>query len=103
MRHHRVGPADAGSGASRSTPYARNAEAYSASAFRSSLWTPKSFKIAASPEFKDPGGNAHMALSATGKVNRKDFGLMWNTATEAGPVVSDDIAIELDVELFHKK
>jgi polyisoprenoid-binding protein YceI len=55
-----------------------------------------------SQEFKDPGGNAHVAFSATGKVNRKDFGLNWSTAVEAGPVVSDEIALEIEIELFHK-
>ena len=53
-----------------------------------------------SPEFKDPGGNAHVALSATTKINRKDFGLNWNKAVETRPVVSDEVAIEL--ELFNK-
>ncbi len=44
----RMRPDSAGSRTSRSTPYARKAEAYSASAFASSLWTPKSLWIAAS-------------------------------------------------------
>jgi polyisoprenoid-binding protein YceI len=56
-----------------------------------------------SPEFKDPGGNAHIAFSGTAKVNRKDFGLNWSGPADAGPVVSDEIGIELEVECFHKK
>ena len=56
-----------------------------------------------SKEFKDPGGNPHLAFSAKGKIKRQDFGLMWNKAVEAGPVVSDDIALEIEIETFHKK
>ena len=56
-----------------------------------------------SQEFKDPGGNPHIALSATGKIHRQDFGLNWNKAVEAGPVVGDDVALEIEVELFNKK
>lgn len=56
-----------------------------------------------SPEFKDPGGNPHIAFSATTKVNRKDFGLTWGKATEAGPVVGEDVQIEIELELKNKK
>jgi polyisoprenoid-binding protein YceI len=38
-------------------------------------------------------------FSATTKVNREDFGLMWNQALEAGGVlVSREVKIELDVQ-----
>lgn len=56
-----------------------------------------------SPEFKDPGGNPHVAFSATTKIKRQDFGLTWSKATEAGPVVGDDVNVELEIELFKKK
>jgi polyisoprenoid-binding protein YceI len=56
-----------------------------------------------SAEFKDPGGNAHVAFSATGKINRKDFHLSWTGPADAGPIVSDEIVLEIEVELFHKK
>jgi len=37
---------------------------------------------------------------ATTKVNRKDFGLVWNVALEAGGVWwGDEVAIQLEVEL----
>jgi polyisoprenoid-binding protein YceI len=40
-----------------------------------------------------------MRLSATTKINRRDFGLTWNAALEAGGIlVGDQIAITLDVE-----
>lgn len=54
-----------------------------------------------SPATKDPWGNMRVALSATTKVNRKDFGLTWNAALETGGVlVGDEVAITLDVEFI---
>lgn len=50
---------------------------------------------------KDPWGNARIGLSATTKINRKDFGLTWNSALETGGVlVGEDVAITLDVEFI---
>ena len=47
----------------------------------------------------DPWGNTRIGLSVRGKVNRKDFGLTWNQALEAGGVlVGDEVAIEIDVQ-----
>ncbi len=39
---------------------------------------------------RDPYGNNRAGFSATGKVNRKDFGLGWNQLLEAGGVVVGD-------------
>jgi polyisoprenoid-binding protein YceI len=48
---------------------------------------------------KDPWGNTRRGLSATTKINRKDFGLVWNSALETGGVlVGDEVTITLDVE-----
>jgi polyisoprenoid-binding protein YceI len=50
---------------------------------------------------KDPWGNTRVGLTAATKVNRKDFGLTWNTALEAGGVlVGEDIAITLDAQFI---
>lgn len=50
-------------------------------------------------ELKDPYGNFKIGLSATTKVKRKDFGLTWNAALEAGGVlVGDDVTITLDLQ-----
>jgi polyisoprenoid-binding protein YceI len=50
---------------------------------------------------KDPWGNLRVGLSATTKINRKDFGLTWNSALETGGVlVGEDISITLDVEFI---
>ncbi len=46
----------------------------------------------------DPYGNVKVAFQAKGKINRKDFGLTWSKMVEAGPVVSDDVVIELKVQ-----
>lgn len=48
---------------------------------------------------KDPWGNDRVAFEATARISRKDFGLVWNQALEAGGVaVGDEIDITLDVE-----
>ncbi|HTU33667.1 MAG TPA: YceI family protein [Candidatus Acidoferrum sp.] len=50
---------------------------------------------------KDPWGNVRIGLSATTKINRKDFGLTWNAALETGGVlVGDDVTITLDVQFI---
>jgi polyisoprenoid-binding protein YceI len=51
------------------------------------------------PPTKDPWGNTRVAISATTRINRKDFGLRWNAALETGGVlVGDEVTITLDVE-----
>jgi polyisoprenoid-binding protein YceI len=50
---------------------------------------------------KDPWGNTRRGVSATTKINRKDFGLTWNKALETGGVmVGEEISINLDVEMI---
>ncbi len=52
------------------------------------------------PPVKDPWGLTRVGASATTKINRKDFGLTWNQALEAGGVlVGDEVKISLEVEL----
>jgi len=47
----------------------------------------------------DPWGGTRAGFSATGEINRKDFGVNWNAAIEGGGVVvSDRIQIALEVE-----
>lgn len=51
------------------------------------------------PPAKDPWGNTRVGLSAVTKINRKDFGLTWNSALETGGIlVGDDVTITLDVQ-----
>jgi polyisoprenoid-binding protein YceI len=48
----------------------------------------------------DPWGNSKAGFSITGKMNRKDWGLNWNAALEAGGVlVGDEVKIICDIEL----
>jgi polyisoprenoid-binding protein YceI len=55
------------------------------------------------PEVKDPQGNIKIGATATTKLNRKDFGLGWNVALEAGGVlVGDEVAIQLELEMTRK-
>jgi polyisoprenoid-binding protein YceI len=65
---------------------------------------PVSFEVEMSPEFKDPGGNSHRAFQG-GKltINRQDYGLKWSKAVEGLGVASDEIELEIEVELFGKK
>ncbi len=52
-----------------------------------------------SPEAKDPWGLMRRGATATGKINRKDFGVSFNIALEAGGwAVGDEIQIAIDVE-----
>lgn len=49
---------------------------------------------------KDPYGNTKAGVSIHGKVNRKDWGINWNAALEAGGVmVSDEVRIACEVQL----
>ena len=49
----------------------------------------------------DPWGNTRRGASASTTINRKDFGLTWHKALEAGGVVvGDEIRISLEVELI---
>jgi len=50
-------------------------------------------------EIKDPWGNVKRGLSATGKLNRQDFGVAWSKLIEAGPVVGDEVTITIEAEL----
>jgi polyisoprenoid-binding protein YceI len=48
---------------------------------------------------KDPWGHIRLGLSATTKISRKEFGLTWNAALEAGGLlVGDEVTITLDVQ-----
>jgi polyisoprenoid-binding protein YceI len=51
------------------------------------------------PPAKDPWGNTRIGVSASTKINRKDFGLTWNAALETGGIlVGDDVTITLDAQ-----
>src|SRR5882672_2717792 len=51
------------------------------------------------PPTRDPWGNTRVAVSASTKINRKDFGLTWNAALETGGIlVGNDVTITLEAE-----
>ncbi len=48
----------------------------------------------------DPWGQERLGFEINGKINRKEFGLTWSALTEAGGmVVSDDVKLQLNVEM----
>ena len=57
-----------------------------------------------SDEFKSPWGQITRGASATAKISRKDWGLVWNKTLEKGGVlVSDEVTLEIEAEFHPKK
>ena len=53
---------------------------------------------------KDPWGNERIGFSATGSLDRTDFGLQWNQALEAGGLlVGTRVDIEIDLQAVQPK
>jgi polyisoprenoid-binding protein YceI len=50
------------------------------------------------PPVKGMGG-VRIGATATTRINRLEYGLKWNSMVEAGPVVSDEVSITIDLEL----
>lgn len=58
------------------------------------------FEVVFQGMMKDPWGNDKAGFTITGKINRKDWDLNWNTLLEAGGVlVGDEIQISGEVQL----
>ena len=52
----------------------------------------------------DPYGNTKAGFKITGKINRFDYGLKWNTLTEAGgAVVGQDVDFKVNLQLVKPK
>lgn len=50
---------------------------------------------------KDPWGNTKAGLNISGKINRKDWGLNWNSALETGGVlVSEEARLNIELQLL---
>lgn len=61
---------------------------------------PVELNVEAAGIANDPWGNAKAGFTLSGKINRKDFGLVWNMATETGGVlVSEEVKILAEVQL----
>ena len=53
---------------------------------------------------KDPRGNEKVGFEATAKLNRKDYGISWNRALDAGGVVvSDEVQVTINLEAAKAK
>ncbi len=50
---------------------------------------------------KDPWGNTKVGLNISGKINRKDWGLNWNSALETGGVlVGEEVKLNIELQLI---
>ena len=59
---------------------------------------------APTPTVKDPWGNVKRGFSATAKLSRKDFGLIWNKTLDGGGLgLSDEVTISIDFEANQAK
>ena len=55
-------------------------------------------------EADDPWGNHRAGFTANTKINRKDFGIVWNKALDNGGfVLSDDVEVSINIEGIQKK
>ncbi|MBI3460028.1 YceI family protein [Candidatus Acetothermia bacterium] len=53
---------------------------------------------------QDPWGNRRWGFSAQAVLNRKDFGLTWNLALEAGGwAVGDEVKVAIELEAIRKQ
>jgi polyisoprenoid-binding protein YceI len=52
---------------------------------------------------QDGYGNTKAAFKATGAINRFDYGLKWNNAVEAGPVVGETVNLDFNIQLTQDK
>ena|ERR1039457_6987988 len=54
-----------------------------------------------SQESKDPSGNIRRGATASTKINRKDFGLVYNSVLETGGVaIGEEVTISLEIEMI---
>ena len=53
---------------------------------------------------KDPWGNERAGFETTATLNRKDYGMVWNKALDAGSLLlGDEVAISISLESIKKK
>ncbi|MET0943969.1 MAG: YceI family protein, partial [Flavobacterium sp.] len=60
------------------------------------------FPVEFSGTMTDPWGNTKVGLNIEGKINRKDWGLNWNSALETGGVLVGE-EVRLNIELQFAK
>jgi polyisoprenoid-binding protein YceI len=54
-------------------------------------------------EVKDPWGNTRRGIAASATLDRRDWGLTWSKMVEAGPVVGNEVKLEIESELLMQK
>lgn len=53
---------------------------------------------------KDPQGKNRAGFSASGKFNRKDFGIVWNKTLDAGGyILGDEVTFTIDIEAIESE
>lgn len=68
-----------------------------------SITLPVTLDVEVTGSTKDQWGNDRVAFSATGVINRKDFGLTWSKLLETGAlVVGDEVKVHLDIQGIRK-
>jgi polyisoprenoid-binding protein YceI len=100
-----------------------NAEKYPAITFKSTSWKKTgdktfalegdltirdvtkrvTFDVTYGGTVKDPWGNTKAGFKATTVIDRFDYNLKWNKLTEAGAVVSKDVAVTLNLEFAQEQ
>ncbi len=64
----------------------------------------ETFEVSFEGRAKDPWGGERAGFSVSAKINRKDYGLKWNVALEAGGVmVGDEVKINVEIEAIRQE
>lgn len=51
----------------------------------------------------DPWGNTKVGINIFGKINRKDWGLQWNSPLDNGGfLLSDDVQLDIEIQLVRE-
>ncbi len=65
---------------------------------------PVTLQVELSDEIRDPWGNAKRGVVATARLNRKDFGVIWNASMDGGGiVVGDTVDVTIEAELVREE
>lgn len=65
---------------------------------------PVTFDLEYTGQVNDPWGNTRMGFAGEATIDRREFGLTWSKALEAGGLVVDnEVEIELEIELVQAK
>jgi len=87
----------------KATSFTKKGDDYELTGDLSLRGATKSVKLDAefSGLMKDPWGNTKAGLNLFGKINRKDWGLNWNSALEAGGVlVGEEVKLNIELQLI---